>query len=36
MVQRLNIGYVWMLVNCLASAAYVRAISYYSVLMLTF
>jgi len=25
MVQKLNIGYVWMLVNCMASAAYVLA-----------
>jgi GDP-mannose transporter len=26
-VRNLNIGYFWMLVNCLASAAYVRSVS---------
>jgi GDP-mannose transporter len=29
MVQKLNIGYVWMLFNCMASAAYVRAVLRY-------
>ena len=28
-VRNLNIGYFWMLVNCLASAAYVRVIASY-------
>lgn len=28
-VQKLNIGYIWMLVNCMASAAYVRRISFW-------
>jgi GDP-mannose transporter len=31
MVQKLNIGYLWMLVNCMASAAYVRTLLHLNV-----
>ena len=31
MVQKLNIGYMWMLVNCMASAAYVRTVLHLNV-----
>ena len=27
-VSNLNVGYFWMLINCLTSAAYVRAMSF--------
>jgi GDP-mannose transporter len=35
-VQKLNIGYMWMLLNCLASAAYVSCSLYFLVPAVTF